>query len=168
MPDFGRFLILYELADASVVDSPAYLERLNNPTPWSARMMPHLGNFIRGGGRIAATFGTGSGAALVPVPIGADNGCINSQDLEALSGTSGVVAVRMLKTNSNRTAVTSTERAMRTGDRSFQTLLLIEALDTEAAIGATEQLQPGLRDIVIQDAGPLQNPAYSLIFHLNG
>jgi hypothetical protein len=61
-PGFGRYLILYELADASVVDSPAYLERLNNPTPWTTRMMPHLGNFIRGGGGIVARWGR----AMVP------------------------------------------------------------------------------------------------------
>ena len=49
-----RFFILYELEAPEVLDGPAYMARLNAPTPWSQRIMPQLGNFIRGGGVMAA------------------------------------------------------------------------------------------------------------------
>src|SRR3954471_10488606 len=52
--DIARFFILYELESPEVLDGPAYLARLNAPTPWSKRIMPLLGNFMRGGGVIAA------------------------------------------------------------------------------------------------------------------
>jgi hypothetical protein len=39
--------VLYELADHAVLGSPAYLARLNSPTPWSTRLMPHHRNMIR-------------------------------------------------------------------------------------------------------------------------
>jgi hypothetical protein len=42
----GMF-VLYELADHAVLGSPAYLARLNAPTPWSTRLMPHHRNMVR-------------------------------------------------------------------------------------------------------------------------
>lgn len=42
----GMF-VLYELADHAVLGSPAYLARLNAPTPWSSRLMPHHRNMVR-------------------------------------------------------------------------------------------------------------------------
>ncbi len=42
----GMF-VLYELAEHSVLGSPAYLARLNAPSPWSTRLMPHHRNMIR-------------------------------------------------------------------------------------------------------------------------
>src|SRR3954471_14322383 len=50
----NRFFILYELEAPEVLDGPTYLARLNAPTPWSQRIMPQLGNFIRGGGVMVA------------------------------------------------------------------------------------------------------------------
>src|SRR6267143_2608722 len=52
--DIHRFFILYELEAPEVLDGPAYLARLNAPTPWSQRIMPQLGNFVRGGGVMTA------------------------------------------------------------------------------------------------------------------
>src|SRR3954451_10000748 len=63
--DINRFFILYELESPEVLDGPAYLERLNAPTPWSQRTMPRLGNFIRGGGVMTARAGRGEGATIV-------------------------------------------------------------------------------------------------------
>lgn len=42
----GMF-VLYELADHAVLGSPAYLARLNAPTPWSTRLMPHHRHMVR-------------------------------------------------------------------------------------------------------------------------
>lgn len=165
---FGRYLILYELAGEYVVDSPAYLARLNNPTPWTTRMMPHLGNFIRGGGRIIAASGTGCGAALVPVMIDAKIDSVQARDIAHLSDIRGVAAVRMLQANPERTAVKSNERALRSGDRSFHALLLIEAVDADAAIRAMRTLPADLQDAVRREEAPHDAPVYALIFHLNG
>ena len=67
--DINRFFILYELESPEVLDGPAYLARLNAPTPWSQRIMPQLGNFIRGGGVMAARAGRGEGATIVALRI---------------------------------------------------------------------------------------------------
>ena len=39
--------VMYELAAHDVLSSPAYVARLNAPTPWSARMMPHHRGMVR-------------------------------------------------------------------------------------------------------------------------
>ena len=67
--DIDRFFILYELESPEVLDGPAYLARLNAPTPWSQRIMPQLGNFIRGGGVMTARAGRGEGSTIVALRI---------------------------------------------------------------------------------------------------
>lgn len=39
--------MVYELESHAVLQSPAYLARLNAPTPWSTRMMPEHRNMVR-------------------------------------------------------------------------------------------------------------------------
>ena len=39
--------VMYELEDHAVLSSPHYLARLNAPTPWSTKMMPHHRNMVR-------------------------------------------------------------------------------------------------------------------------
>src|ERR1044072_3649284 len=63
------YFILYELEDERVVGGADYLARLNAPTPWSQRIMPKLENFARGGGRVAASAGTGQGGIVAPLRL---------------------------------------------------------------------------------------------------
>src|SRR3954454_12330926 len=67
--DLNRFFILYELEAPEVLDGPAYLARLNAPTPWSQRIMPLLGNFIRGGGVMTARAGRGEASPVIALRI---------------------------------------------------------------------------------------------------
>lgn len=54
--DDGVF-VMYELDDYEVLASPAYLARLNAPTPWSARLMPHHRNMVRSQCRVLESGG---------------------------------------------------------------------------------------------------------------
>jgi hypothetical protein len=49
--------VLYELASHDVLSSPAYLARLNAPTPWSTALMPHHRGMVRAQCHIDASFG---------------------------------------------------------------------------------------------------------------
>jgi len=51
--------VVYELADYETLFSPSYLARLNDPTPWSTRMMPHHRNMVRGQCRVLESAGGG-------------------------------------------------------------------------------------------------------------
>jgi len=50
--------ILYEVADTAVLTGAAYLERLNNPTPWSRKMMPRHMRMVRGLCRVQLSTGS--------------------------------------------------------------------------------------------------------------
>ena len=51
------FFILYELQEHGALSSPEYLARLNAPTPWSTRLMPHHRNMVRSQCHVVATRG---------------------------------------------------------------------------------------------------------------
>jgi hypothetical protein len=164
---FGRYLILYELADASVVDSPAYLERLNNPTPWTSRMMPHLGNFVRGGGAVTAHLGAGYGAAIVPLMMPAGPSEQAYSALETIAKDSGVAAIRILQTDLCRTSVATNEKTLRSRDQSFEALLIMEAFDEDAAKRAAKALPAELVTLSEQHSASHTLPVYLQIFGLD-
>ena len=56
-----RYLVLYEVESLAVLASAAYLERLNHPSPWTARMMPHYRGMTRGLCSIEGSSGFGLG-----------------------------------------------------------------------------------------------------------
>jgi hypothetical protein len=59
-----KFLFLYSTKTIEVLDSPAYRERLANPTPWSTKTMAGFKNMIRAVARITVSKGIGRGAVL--------------------------------------------------------------------------------------------------------
>src|SRR5947209_3428215 len=110
--DINRFFILYELRQPEVLDGPAYMARLNAPTPWSQRIMPQLGNFIRGGGAIVARAGRGEGATIAALRL--EQLPDAPQRLaDALGALDGVAAVQIGATDRARTSVPTVEKAMR-------------------------------------------------------
>jgi hypothetical protein len=132
--DIHRFFILYELETTEVLDGQAYLARLNSPTPWSQRIMPRLGNFIRGGGSVVARAGRGEGATILAVRT--ERPVTDAEPLaNALAACDGVVAVQIGTTDSARTSVPTVEKGMRRNEGFFAGLLIIEALD-EASLRA--------------------------------
>lgn len=56
-----RYLVLYEVERLATLTSDAYLARLNAPSPWTSRMMPHYRGMSRGFCSVTASFGLGMG-----------------------------------------------------------------------------------------------------------
>ncbi|HEX7928912.1 MAG TPA: hypothetical protein VF678_15055, partial [bacterium] len=56
-----HFLSCYETDAPEVLASAAYKERLNNPTPWTQRVMPNFRDTVRVTGPIVAEAGIGLG-----------------------------------------------------------------------------------------------------------
>ncbi|MGD4082632.1 hypothetical protein QT602_22620, partial [Xanthomonas citri pv. citri] len=135
--DINRFFILYELETPEVLDGAAYLARLNAPTPWSQRIMPKLGNFMRGGGVMVARAGRGEGATIMALRI--ETLPKHPQKLaEALVACDGIAAVQIGTTDEARTSVPTAEKGMRKDEGFFAGLLLIEALDVASLQGALQ------------------------------
>jgi hypothetical protein len=61
-----RYFVIYEVSDVGILTSAPYLERLNNPSPWTQKMMPHYHGMTRGFCAVTGKAGLGLGnAALV-------------------------------------------------------------------------------------------------------
>ncbi len=63
------FFVMYELEAYETLTSPAYLERLNNPTPWSQKLMPHHSRMVRSQCRVLESFGGGIGGAMLTIRL---------------------------------------------------------------------------------------------------
>jgi hypothetical protein len=144
VPDIRRYFILYELASPEVVGSAAYLERLNNPTPWSRRIMPILGNFARGGGRCLLRAGRGAGAIVAPQVIPAsllDEAVCRAPELATYNR---IASVQVLAVDRTSSEIRTDEKAIRSGDRTFDGMLLVEAVDPGALASVLDAFPAGL------------------------
>src|ERR1700759_1416769 len=160
----NRYFILYELENENIVGGPDYLARLNTPTPWSQSIMPRLGNFARGGGRVAASAGTGQGGIVAPLRLDAAAPWEIAAVTAELAKRDRIIAARVLLTDAAQTSIKTREKGMRSNDGSFAALVLIEGLD-EAAVGnALHHLRRALpaEDQHSIDALPLYRLAFSL------
>jgi hypothetical protein len=56
-----RYFVMYEVERLAILTSHAYLERLNNPSPWTSKMMPFYRGMTRGFCSVTGSFGSGIG-----------------------------------------------------------------------------------------------------------
>jgi hypothetical protein len=138
-----RYLIVYTLESPAALAGPDYLGKLDRPTPWTQRIMPRLQNFIRGGGRVAAEAGVGGGGIVAPIIFWERLPEDGAAVVEALAREDRIAAARLLETDKERTTIRTREKAMRTGDRTFAGVLLVEGLD-EAAVKHALRRAPAL------------------------
>jgi hypothetical protein len=139
----SEYMILYELDSADVMHSVAYLERLNNPSQWTRRIMPQLGHFRRGGGTVEANAdglvgAGGHGAHLavarfveaLPKSLQGDAG---ASLVRSICECDRISRARVTHVSNEATTISTREKALRTSaEGAFAGLLIIEALSTEA------------------------------------
>jgi hypothetical protein len=135
--DGEGYFILYELESENILTSAAYLERLNNPTPWSRKMMLHHRNMVRGLCRVEAS----SGSALGRVMLTVRSWNATTLDLAGLAARKGVVAAHLLRSITQSPPQT-TEQKLRGGDASPDVVALVTgyhsaAVSAAAVAGAT-------------------------------
>ena len=56
-----RYFVMYEVEQLATLTSEAYLDRLNNPSPWTSKMMPYYRGMTRGFCSVSGSFGFGLG-----------------------------------------------------------------------------------------------------------
>jgi len=132
LDDIRRYLIIYDLQDGNVLASAPYLSRLNNPTPWSQRIMPRLSNFRRGGGRVQWKAGHGRGGFIAALAIEPRKGLPTG--LEKLVSADRICAISFFETDLASSAIATAEKQLRAGDESFAVLIVLEGLDERALI----------------------------------
>jgi hypothetical protein len=57
----SRYFVMYEVAQLATLHSEGYLERLNNPSPWTTKVMPSYRGMTRGLCSVSGSFGMGIG-----------------------------------------------------------------------------------------------------------
>jgi hypothetical protein len=98
-----RYMVLYEVDRLETLSSAAYLERLNNPSAWTRKMMPHYRGMSRGLCSVVRSVGYGMGGfgLLVRFTPGRDDaGALESAVGEAmtrLAGERGIGSLHLLR-----------------------------------------------------------------------
>lgn len=139
----GSF-VMYELDVYETLTSAHYLERLNNPTPWSTKMMPHHQGMVRSQCRVMESFGGGLGGwmmtvRLSPAPGQADamHGALK-KILAAIPDQPGLTSGHLLKTETPKAAQTK-EQKIRGTDAAADWIVLVHGYDGSAL----EELRAG-------------------------
>jgi hypothetical protein len=132
------YFMLYEAQDESTITTGPYLERLNNPTPWSRKMMPHHRNMVRGLCRAEASFGTALGQALLTVRFSANPEM--ARELAALPSRKGLVSAHLLRNIAHPPAQTA-EQKLRGGDAAPDWIALVSGYSAEAVASVAGELK---------------------------
>jgi hypothetical protein len=118
------YFILYEVRDASVMTSPAYLERLNNPTPWSRKLFAHC-RLSRTLCRVAESHGVGVGGQVLTHR--------GEASIESLLQVRGVTGVHLLERDASLVRPRTHEESLRRGgDEAVERVLIVEGHDLGA------------------------------------
>ena len=133
----NSYFVLYEVSSIGVLTGGAYLERLNNPTPWSRRMMPHHRNMVRSLCHVRSRFGHGIGQALATI-----RSEISERALSALAARKGVTSACRLESESMAGLPQTTEQKIRGGDAEAGWVALIGGYDADAVAVAAREVAP--------------------------
>jgi len=137
--DGGSYFMLYEAKDETTITTGPYLERLNHPTAWSRKMMPHHRNMVRSLCRVVTTDGAGLGGALLTVRFSFDP----RLSLGGLASRQGLIAARLLEGIAQPGTPQTTEQKLRGGDAAAAWIVLATGYDADALAGLASALPAG-------------------------
>jgi hypothetical protein len=127
----------YEAASPATLTAGPYMERLNNPTPWSRRMMPHHRHMVRALCRVEASFGGGFGQCLLTARFAPARGeeealhrRLVGELLPSLPARKGLVCARLLR--SLPLPPQTAEQKIRGRDDSADWIVLASGYDADA------------------------------------
>ena len=132
-----QFFHFYETTTPAVLTSPAYMQRLNNPTPWTQRIGPHIKNNNRTLSQVVYSVGCGVGAAILTIRMVANHDreidffrWVSQELFPFINKEPGVVAAHFLKGDKQASETKTEEKAMREKpDEVTDWIIFIEAID---------------------------------------
>jgi hypothetical protein len=165
------YFVLYETRDLKTMTSGAYLDRLNNPTLWSRKMMPYHRNMVRSLCRVRAAFGGGLAQATATIRFSPPPGgpaslleWLADERLALLPKRRGLCAAYLLESLPADPAQSTEEQKIRGMDAQADCVLLISGYDVEAleAIVAAELNELEAHGALPGRVAALYRCAYSL------
>jgi len=140
-----RYMVLYEVRDLAVLASDAYLARLNNPTPWTQRMMPFYRDMRRGLCSVLGSFGFGQGGSAALIRFACDGTNVErtrhwllEEVLPQVPGTPGLGSVHLLV--GAQAAAMTNEQRLRGADRGVDSALIVTGYDAAAVAACAKSL----------------------------
>ena len=144
-----RYFYFYETESLDTLQSPAYLARLADPTPWTRRTMPVVRNNKRTACRVVESRGAGLGGVIATLELGPTPG--REEELRAwLTGTAlrsagehpSMVATHLLQGDASvsTAAVSDEKKLLATPDALVRWVVLIEGIDHAALEAVCHEL----------------------------
>ena len=134
-----RYMVVYEVQGLETLASEAYLARLNNPTPWTQKMMPHYRGMSRGLCRVLGNFGSGQGGVAALIRFTPNEGDAEAlhrwlleETLPALPRMPGVGSAVLLQ--AAQAAAMTNEQRIRGADAGLDDAIILTGYD-EGPIG---------------------------------
>jgi hypothetical protein len=152
--DATGFFVMYELASQEVLAGPAYLARLNAPTPWSVKLMPHHAGMVRTLCDVTASVGAGNGRFMLTLrlaPAAGREAALRRhlQGLLApLAQRRGVAGAHLLERSALGPVAQTEEQRIRGGDAAADWIVLVCGYDAAVLRGllAAELAAPALAE----------------------
>lgn len=141
------YFMRYELESLDTLTSAPYLERLNDPTPWSRKMMPHHQGMVRSLCAVVSTFGSGLAATVLtirfsprPEAAGSLLQWLSTELLPKLPLRSGLAGAHLLRDAARTQAAPTVEQRIRGGDKVADWIVMVNGYDPGAVgtLGAEE------------------------------
>ncbi len=128
-----KYFNFYETERPETLESETYVARLNDPTPWTRRIMAHFHDTSRTICDVVVSLGLGEGAWMEAIQIRATDGvafqpACAGEILPALIAVPGVCGAHLLHGRPLAGAVNTTETELRGGpDASTDWIVMVEA-----------------------------------------
>ena len=143
-----QYFVLYETEDVCVLRSPAYLDRLNKPTPWTRRVAASFDLTIRTAARVAVSVGLGVGGMATVYRLSPADGrgdelqtWLATEALPALMAQHGIVGAHLLQADLETTSVPTQEKDVRgKPDEMADWILIIERIGDSGPTVAADDL----------------------------
>jgi hypothetical protein len=166
-----RLFIRYETESVDVLSSQAYLERVNNPTPWSLARQPTIINNTRTVCQVTAREGRAEGGfalslRLTPRDQGVDARYLGWEDLSGgLMKRWGILAAELWTADLDRTTIPSSEKLLRAIPDAMTNVVIVVHASEEAPL--REALASELHPSALGEAWEgVDAGLYSLAFSL--
>ncbi|MBV8661660.1 MAG: hypothetical protein JO107_01030 [Hyphomicrobiales bacterium] len=132
----------YETATPAVLTSPDYVARLNDPTPWTRRVVAQFRDTSRTVCDVAASIGRGEGGVIETIRLRPSSDPasfaerLQDKVLRPLGEAAGIVGVHLLRGRPDSAGGTAEKKLRAQPDEIVDWILLVEAVAAEAILAA--------------------------------
>ncbi len=170
-----QFFHFYETTTPEVLTSSAYLERLNNPTPWTQKIVPNIKDNNRTLSNVVNSVGHGVGAAILTARMAADDKSksnfftwVSEKLFPFLIKEPGIIAAHFLQGDKEASQTETEEKALREKpDQIADWIIFIEAIEEEALLKIWTDNYLSEKSLIQNGASSANIGTYKLHFSLS-